>query len=526
MRDMISGRKKPSFHQKKIQPAPRSSKLTGRSSKKRLSGIHKTVLGIFVFSFLLVGAFSYRIVTVGKDVLENKDRASIIQQIKQLVVPDEQKLQGEEENRINILLIGLGGESHRKAGGMYLTDTIMVASIRPEDKSVSLISIPRDLYVSVPGFWSAKINSAYSMAYTQNNDEFEGSQKTVEIVENVLGIPIHYYIRLDFDGFRDAIDALGGIDVYVQNNFTDYQYPTYTLGYQTVTFKKGLTKMDGETALKYSRSRYAVGVEGGDFARAKRQQIVLEAVKEKAFSADTFLDPKRINLLLDAFGKHVGTNLEMWEISRLIEMAKDYESDSVINRVLDTSPQGLLTYSRGLSGQSILIPRDGLNDFKSIHEFADNIFDLQYIKNEQATLEIYNGTRNQNFAQRISTDLEQKEYDVVVIANAPRNNFEKTVIYDQTNGKKPYSLRALVRAFDANVSTVDVSTSLEENTQTENPTKNDKRTTGPASSSQQDVRGDFVIVLGSDYYQLYINGNKNQQSSDFQSLKRKIENED
>jgi polyisoprenyl-teichoic acid--peptidoglycan teichoic acid transferase len=445
---------------------------------------------VIVFVLIVLAAFSYRIITVGKEVIESENDNSVFHQIKQLVTEDtRRKLKGEDDNRINVLLLGLGGEGHA-GGGNYLTDTIIVASIRPEDNSVALLSIPRDLYVRIPGFWSAKINSAYALSYAKTKDEAAASGLAAEIITEVTGLPIHYYVRVDFDGFKQVVDTIGGVDVDVETAFVDRQYPTYNLGYQTIRFDEGPNHFDGETALKFARSRYGNNGEGSDFARAKRQQKILDAVRNRVLSTGTLLNPAKVNGLLGTLGNHVGTNIELWEMERLIEFAKKYDSEQLSTRVLDDTAKGLLKFGSTPGAGSILLPRAGQFQYQEIHQLADRIFDEQFIEQEEATIEVYNGTGVSGLAQRVATDLEQVGFDVVRIANAPTGEFERSVIHDRTDGQKPYTLRALINDFKANVSTIDV---------TIPPISDEDEMTDLDTDTEE--RGDFVLIVGTDYYQ-------------------------
>jgi len=178
--------------------------------------------------------------------------------------PEVQQLQGEADGRVNILLIGMGGTGHK--GGL-LTDTIMVLSIKPEAKQAALLSIPRDLYVPIPGAGSAKINSAHALG--EQRETGTGPALAKSVVGTVLDLPIHYYIRVDFAGFTKLIDAVDGLDINVEKAIADPFYPDErTEGYAPFYLKAGPKHMDGKLALKYARSRETTS----DFDRARRQQ--------------------------------------------------------------------------------------------------------------------------------------------------------------------------------------------------------------------------------------------------------------
>ena len=280
----------------------------------------------------------------------------------------------ETDGRTNILLLGSDKRSFGEMSeNATLTDTILVASIGKFDKDVVLISIPRDLWVDLPSGGQEKINAVYA---------FEGVDGTKKVIEEVLGIPIHYHALVTFDLFRESIDALGGIDVEVANSFTDYQYPIEgketapeNERYEVITFQKGVQHMDGNTALKFARSRKGDNNEGTDFARAKRQQAVIAAIKQKAMSLPTLLNLQKINDLYSAYAKNVETNLSITDIGNFYLLSQQINIDKLISIVLDdrSSPdEGGLLYSPVdktlYGGRYVLIPQTG--DYSQIHAYV------------------------------------------------------------------------------------------------------------------------------------------------------------
>ncbi len=228
------------------------------------------------------------------------------------------------DGRVNILLLGVGGETHE---GPDLTDTIIVISFHLSKKSLALVSIPRDI-------WSDslkdRINSAYH--YGEAKKKGGGLMLSSIIVEDVVGIPIHYALVVDFSQFESLIDYIGGIDINEPTGFTDTQYPikgkendecggdiTYACRYETIRFEKGIQHMDGKRALMYVRSRHAEGGEGNDFARGRRQQDVIVAVKTKILSLEPWYHPDMSVRLFQFFDKATKTDLT---IGQLLALAK------------------------------------------------------------------------------------------------------------------------------------------------------------------------------------------------------------
>ncbi len=277
----------------------------------------------------------------------------------------------ETDGRTNILVLG---SDKRSVGTVdsVLTDTILVASIGRVEKDVVLISLPRDLWIKSPTDYFSKINEVY---YNGGADEM------TEVVEGVLGIPIHYYAVVDFQLFKEAVDTLGGIEVNVETAFTDTQYPVEgkehieSERYQTVTFEKGLQTMDGETALKFARSRKGNNLEGTDFARSARQQKVIMAIKDKALSLETIINPAKLNELYQAYANNVDTNITFEEITNFYLLSQQISFDNIESIVLDdrsASEEGGLLYSPEdtslYGGAYVLLPKAG--DFSQLHAYV------------------------------------------------------------------------------------------------------------------------------------------------------------
>jgi LCP family protein required for cell wall assembly len=383
----------------------------------------------------------------------------IIKQIKHLAESADRKLKGENKDRINILLLGMGGKNHE---GGWLTDTIILASLQPSTKKAALISIPRDLTVPIENKGWQKVNSIN--AYAEMEEHNSGGEAVSQALGDILNTPIDYYVRVDFLGFINIINELGGLDIYVDNTLDDYRYPIagredaedYDSRFEHLHIDKGWQHMNGELALKYARSRHALGIEGSDFARARRQQKIIAAVKKKLLSRHTLLKPTMISNIINQLRDHITTNLKIWEIIKLWQMFKDINKNNIINKVIDSGPNGLLVDSISPEGAYILTPRSG--DFDEIQYFVNNIFseaplnEKTQVSRERGTVEVRNGTWVNGLASKVALDLEKYGFIVVRVGNSSRQNFEKSVIYDLTFGEKEKSLSVLRRRTDANVS--------------------------------------------------------------------------
>ncbi len=299
--------------------------------------------------------------------LEPKKPDGFLKKLSYLVFKKNIDLEGEKRDRINVLLLGMGGPGH---DGPYLTDTIIIASIQPSTHQVALISIPRDLGVNIKGKGIYKINSA--SAFGESEKTGWGGAYATEVIADTFDIDIPYYLRLDFTAFEEIIDEVGGVRIDVPTSFTDYQYPGPRESYQTISFTAGPQTMDGATALKYARSRHGNNGEGSDFARARRQQQILLALKEKVLSFSTLTNPLRIKKIIDALEKNMTTNMQFDEIIELVRLGRELNTTDMTSLVLDDSPNGFLYNSSAPGGAFILSPKGG--SFAHINSAIENIF--------------------------------------------------------------------------------------------------------------------------------------------------------
>jgi len=369
-------------------------------------------------------------------------------------------LKGELDDRVNILLLGMGGRGHQ---GPYLTDTIILVSIKPSLKKMSLVSIPRDLYVPIRGHGWRKINNAN--AFGEAEQAGSGGLLASQTISDILNLYIPYYLRIDFKGFEKLIDDLGGIKIYVERDFTDYQYPAPNFKYQTISFKQGWQKMDGELALKFARSRHGTNGENSDFARAKRQQKILLAIKKKALSLSTLTNPTKISKMIRNLENSITTNLTLEEMIRLAKLAEDIDTENIINFTLSSDPGNFLTSDFTPDGAYILRPKTG--NFEEIAFFINHIFEQntrlvsnktnptnQGIKKsfEKTKLLILNGTKQTGLARTNADFFKTLGFSVPRIGNAPRQDYEKTVIYKLNDYNNKDALMLIREKLDANVS--------------------------------------------------------------------------
>lgn len=409
-----------------------------KPQRRKLLSLGKLVIFLGVAIVISALSFSYRTLSSVSNLLN--DDTPLYRQISQLVNPPDKPIEGEAEDRINILLIGKGGQGW---SGGELADTIIIASVRPSTRTVAMVSLPRDLYVDIPTLGYRKINNATAHGRATNYPG--GGEKLMEeVVETVSGLPIHYYATVDFTAFRDVVDELGGIDVHVEKDLYDPYYPTYDFGYQTVSIAAGDHHFTGEQALQYARSRKTTS----DFDRARRQQQVLLAMKDAFLSIDTLFHPTKIIGILDSLGPHVATDMKVWEMTRLGNLVKDVQPSSIVNTVVDNREGGVVHSETTPDGAYILVPNAGLGNYTEIQKITANVFEQSAVAQEQARIEVQNGTREAGLAQDTADRLLRKNYMVVNVGNVEQESEqETTVIYDLSNGAAPLTVEALEKEF-------------------------------------------------------------------------------
>lgn len=360
-------------------------------------------IGLIASAVLLLagGIFAWKAGSVLNKISLN---GNILGSLTHMIPGVEDKLKGEEEGRINILLLGMRGEN--VPGGGTLADTIMVASFSPQNNKISMISVPRDLYVTDPGTSSkSKINAVY--AYGEQKGKGKGIEDMKAVVGDVMGAPMHYALVINFQGFTDLVDAIGGVKITLDKPFEealqfneehvcDSEVFTVPTGrYEIKRGKKtgkivaqyplctnprtecggdfklpaGEQTLNGDQALCYARARKTTS----DFDRARRQQLIIQKIKDKALSAGTLADFGKVNAVMDSLGDNVKTDMQGWELKRLYEIEKGMQSPQVIQRVLENSPEGLL-YNPPMTPETGYILAPIGDNYDKIREMFANVF--------------------------------------------------------------------------------------------------------------------------------------------------------
>ncbi len=406
--------------------------------------ILKLFLIVILFLALFVAVFSYEMFSAGQKIFSGQEQNSIIKQLKELVFNPIEELRGEKGNRINILFLGIGGEGHN---GGELTDTIMIASIKPQEKEAALLSFPRDMYVQIPETnINTKINAI--KIFGDRNTKKNGIDLIKKVANEISGLDIHYYIQLDFQGFTKIIDDLGGIDVYLKTGINDPTYPNFNRGYDPFYIEQGWHRLDGATALKVARSRHSTM---GDFDRIERQQTIIKSSKQKSFEKYSKFDIIAFKNILNSLSNNLKTDIQLKELPRFYKIAKEIKNHQITAEIIDTKIY--LNRTHVGMGYTLQAKDDNYNQIKSLSE---NIFNLEIsqerielIRKEGADIEIRNGTGTLDLANKVARDLEELGYDIINSTNINLPELSGVQLYDNAKEQKPNTLEFLKEKFNA-----------------------------------------------------------------------------
>ena len=413
------------FLKKKVK----NSEINHGPHKKAGGKWKKFLLGFLILLFVVLASYVAYVYATGKKIFDNGNLTA--SPFFKKIAGESYSLRGEGDGRINVLFLGMGGASHP---GGQLTDSIMVLSIDPKNKTMAMLSIPRDLYIPVPGTkYSRKINEIYKIG--EDKKKGSGGEFAKEAVGKILDLPIHYYVTVDFYGFKKLIDEVGGIDINVEKALYDSRYPADDMiHYQIVNIKAGQQHMDGATALKYARSRES----SSDFDRAARQQQVISALRQKIFDKGFLANPKKILDLVNIVGDHVRTDFSTDEISAMAKLVKELDFSKTVSKVLTNASDGELV-SDSSTGTYTLLPKGG--NWETIQRIAHEILTDPDLVDENARIEVSNCTKTSGLAGKLADSLRSYNYNVVAIVTGL--SATKTVIYDYSNGTKPVTISFL-----------------------------------------------------------------------------------
>jgi LCP family protein required for cell wall assembly len=340
--------------------------------------------------------------------------------------------------------------------------------------NAAILSLPRDLWVEIPGFQVDKINQAHFLG-----DVYDypggGPALAVETVESALGIKIDYFATVNFDAFVQFVDEIGGIDVEVPETIDDTTYPDSCYGYDPFFIREGNHHLDGQDALKYARTRATFG---GDVDRAGRQQQVILAVRDKVLRLNMVAQLlTKAPELWRIFQQNVETNLTLNEAIQLGLLAQDIPSENINNQVLDYD----YVYNEvAPNGQAVLIPvRDKIRVLRD-QLFAPPAIPTPVIENlpqmmveENARVAVYNGTQEFGLAAATQNYLLGFDINVVDVGNADEGDYQSTQVIDYgTNPNTTMYITRLMQIPPLNIS---------------------------SASSQPDGEFDVLVIVGNDW---------------------------
>ena len=366
----------------------------------------------------------------------------------------------DEKGHINFMIVGYGGENHQ--WGM-LADSIMLASFNPDLKATTFVSVPRDLYVRYPWWGGGRINALFASSYYRHGGNFDAAaQDLKQKLAKIMGINPDYYVLVSFQWFVDFVDFIGGIDVYLPNGFVDPKYPIENWGYTTFRLPKWNVHLDGETALKFVRSRHSTS----DFSRSLRQQLVIKKVIQKILSDKKYLNPSYIKQLWWEFNKMVVTDLSINEMLGFLRYKDDLKhffsfalNADCENNIFETLMPWCMLYfppRDEFGGAAIILPVGATASnpefYKNVKDFVFNVVRNQWFLIEDAKIKVLNGVdkdlmkqkfgQTKPLARQTAFLLKNNGYDIVGVANAPQT-FTGTEVILVWSGTREQTLQNL-----------------------------------------------------------------------------------
>jgi len=393
------------------------------------------------------------------------------------------KLKGEDIGRVNILLAGNSADDVGHDGA-ELTDSIMIISLNTKDNTAFMLSVPRDLWVDIPDYGHAKINEAYVDGEDEKFDQngyFPGGMGLLQqVIQENFGITLNYYGLVNYNAFRDMVNAVGGINFTVHSTDKRGLYDPsidYTTHGPLVKLTNGVHALNGQQALDLARARGdaygSYGFPQSDFDRTTHQRQELLALRAKATSTGVLANPIKVSSLLDAVGNNVKTDFSLGEARRLASLSKSIPGSSIQSVSLNNvDGKNYLTSYTSPAGQSALIPATSLDDFSDIQSLLNRLMSSNPVVRENPSVAVLNATETSGLASKALTSLKAKGFESAGIGDATADQ-PKTTIIDLTVGAKPASKKLLQKLYPGATVT----------------------TSNPYAASYD---ADFIVILGQD----------------------------
>lgn len=449
------------------QAAKRPSSITRRIIKW-------SIIVIIVAGLLAGGYMAYKFITAGHNIFQGNI----------LNIFKSQPLKHDSNGRSNFLILGTS-EDDAGHDGANLTDSILVMSIDQTNKNTYMFSVPRDLYVryseGCSSGYSGKINAYFSCANsgTTSVDEQERLTKTQKLIGDIFGIDIQYGVHVNHTVIKQAVDAVGGIDVDIEGSNGDSgildrnfdwrcKYKCYLVKYDN-----GVHHLDGEHALYLSQARGDVaptyGLANSNFDREVNQQKILIALKDKAMSTGTLTNLGAVTGLIDALGNNLRTNIKTDEIRTIMQVASKIKTNDM--HTISFVGDNAIVTTDNINGASVVVPSAGTYDYSDIRALISKNLTNNPVVHEAASIVVLNGTGQSGIGQTEADKLISKGFNITLVDNAPDGTYDNTEIYQIGTGNSA-TAKKLTSLFSVTI----------------------KKTTPPVVING-DVR--FVIIIGS-----------------------------
>lgn len=375
------------------------------------------------------------------------------------IIDDKLNNQENKEDKINILVVWRWWWDHDAPN---LTDTIILASVNSITNTVSMMSIPRDLFVDYPWEWQDwKINWLYAKYKFESGSSDIWMKVLKEKVTEITWEEIDFYANIDFNGFIDVIDTIWWIEIEIPTHFVDDQYPDWNWGYKTLVFRKWTWIFDWESALKYARSRHSTS----DFDRSMRQQQVIKSIKEKLTWSYFLTSPLKIRDLYDVFINRVDTDINFSTILKLAYKVNSTENLKILSYNLNDScfywsnncKKWWFLYTPNREyfwWMSVLMVEwatiQDLNNYNSIKEFADIVFNEPEIELEKYKINIFNSLKVNHLAWELSNNVIKYWFNIPEKDSIWNTTsiYDKSVIYYNNIEENSATIRVLKKFFD------------------------------------------------------------------------------
>lgn len=356
-----------------------SSKLANQIEEgkpKKRKWIKRSLLATFLIIFIPIAIF---VSWNAHNVAQASEKMFGTGNLTQLLLPAHL---ANKDGRVNILLIGYSKDDPGHSGA-ELTDSILILSLDTEKKTGYMLSVPRDLYIDIPSYGTAKINEAYQAGEHSNFKEDGYPNGGVGLLEKTisqkLDIEFNYYVIINYGTVKDIVTALNGITVKIDSadprGIYDGNFKKSEGG--PLKLKNGEQKIDAQTALRLTRARgdnpyKTYGLRQSDFDRTKNQQAVVKGIKEK-LTWNILLDPRKNPVIFDAFAENIKTDLKLNEVVPLYRLFNDISTDQLYSAGFRDDKINLLASYTTPTGQSALIPNGGINSYIEIQKYIESL---------------------------------------------------------------------------------------------------------------------------------------------------------